>query len=200
MADFSVEALAPAQQLKRKKILQATLGLLSERGFHGFSIKQVASEAGVATGTVYLYFRDRQDLIEQLHMAIIEDVVAVTFADWDEQAPAIERYRAYCHRLWDYCIAQPAKLLCKGQFDQLPSDVLRNQYSIAKNLFAPLNTLFEQGKGRGDILDVPNEALFCLSTDTILDLARKHILGLVEVDEQVIYQVIEATWRGISTH
>ncbi|MDF3012757.1 MAG: TetR/AcrR family transcriptional regulator, partial [Cellvibrio sp.] len=32
-------------------ILAATLNLLASRGFHGFSIRDVAKEAGVATGT-----------------------------------------------------------------------------------------------------------------------------------------------------
>ncbi|MEX0614479.1 MAG: TetR/AcrR family transcriptional regulator, partial [Methylophaga sp.] len=37
--------------VKRDAILNATLELLASSGFHGFSIKQLAAKAGVATGT-----------------------------------------------------------------------------------------------------------------------------------------------------
>ncbi|TVZ41870.1 TetR family transcriptional regulator [Alteromonadaceae bacterium 2753L.S.0a.02] len=192
------EALQPGQQAKRHQILKATRKLLAQRGFHGFSVKQLALEAGVAAGTIYLYFRDREDLIEQLHMEIIHDIADVAFLKWDESEPAEQRYRGLCHQIWDYCIAHPDTLLCKGQFEQLPPDVLRSQYTSAKTLFAPLSELFEEGRQSGELLNLPNDALFCISVDTFWPLARSHNLGMLTVDEALLEQVITGTWRGIS--
>lgn len=197
MSTAPVESLQPSQQAKREQILCATLKLLAQRGFHGFSIKQVATEAGVAAGTLYLYFRDREALIEQLHMKVIEDIAAVAFTHWDDRATPLERYRSLCRQIWHYCIDHPDTLLCKGQFDQLPPEVLRNQYTTAQQLFAPLSELFNEGRQRGELLDLPNDALFCISLDTFWQLARKHAIGLISVDEPLLEQVIEGTWRGI---
>lgn len=48
---------------KEERILQAAVHVFAESGYHGSSMAQVASSAGVATGTIYLYFRRKQDLL-----------------------------------------------------------------------------------------------------------------------------------------
>ncbi|MFO7783704.1 MAG: TetR/AcrR family transcriptional regulator [Thermodesulfobacteriota bacterium] len=47
---------------KKARILDAALDLFSEKGFHGTNTKEIAASAGVATGTVYRYFRDKKAL------------------------------------------------------------------------------------------------------------------------------------------
>jgi TetR/AcrR family transcriptional regulator, fatty acid metabolism regulator protein len=50
---------------KRKEILTAAIDIFARRGYVGASIKDVADKAGVATGTVYLYFKNKDDLLLQ---------------------------------------------------------------------------------------------------------------------------------------
>lgn len=45
---------------KKRRILDAALELFSVHGFHGTTAKAIASEAGVATGSFYRYFRDKK--------------------------------------------------------------------------------------------------------------------------------------------
>lgn len=186
------------QEDKRQQILRASLVLLAQHGFHGFSIKQLASEAGVAAGTVYIYFKDKQDLIEQLHMEIIREVANAAFRNWDDTASTFERYSLLCHNLWNYCLQCPNTLLCKGQFDQLPPDVLRSQYADAQSMFMPLKKLFDECRRAGETLNLSDEVLFCISVDTFWQLARKHHLGITRVDADLLEQVINGTWRGIT--
>lgn len=51
---------------KREAILEATIRVLRDRGLSGLKIEEVAREAEVGKGTVYLYFRDKQDLLKAL--------------------------------------------------------------------------------------------------------------------------------------
>ncbi|MGC5454145.1 TetR/AcrR family transcriptional regulator [Aeromonas veronii bv. sobria] len=48
---------------KKESIFNAAHEVLGERGFHGLSIAEVAKKANVATGTIYRYFGDKDDLI-----------------------------------------------------------------------------------------------------------------------------------------
>jgi AcrR family transcriptional regulator len=57
----------------RAAILEAARALFEERGFAGASIRAIASEAGVAAGTVMLHFEDKRDL---LHSALFADLEA----------------------------------------------------------------------------------------------------------------------------
>lgn len=45
---------------KKTRILQAALELFSTKGFHAVTAKMIAAHAGVATGSFYRYFRDKQ--------------------------------------------------------------------------------------------------------------------------------------------
>ncbi|WP_370598272.1 TetR/AcrR family transcriptional regulator [Plesiomonas shigelloides] len=50
----------------RQQILQATEVVLATHGFQGLSMHKVAREAGIATGTIYCHFKDKEDLLVQL--------------------------------------------------------------------------------------------------------------------------------------
>lgn len=51
------------QERKRKALLEAAIKVFSQKGFHGATISEIASEAKVADGTTYLYFKNKDDLL-----------------------------------------------------------------------------------------------------------------------------------------
>ncbi len=51
---------------KREKILLAAQELFSEKGFHETTVEEIAKEAGVAKGTVYIYFDSKEQIFEQV--------------------------------------------------------------------------------------------------------------------------------------
>lgn len=183
---------------KREAILEATLQLLASKGFHGFSIKQVAEQAGVAAGTVYLYFHDRDDLIRQLHVGIVEKVARHIFAEHRSQESLFDQYRQLCLSFWGLFLQEPAILLSKVQFDHLPPDVLRIRHADTKTTLYPLMTFFEQGREKEVMKNFPDEVLFALGFEPYFDLVRKHMLGLLHIDEPMLELTIAASWDAIA--
>ncbi|MBP0047130.1 TetR family transcriptional regulator [Marinobacterium sp. AK62] len=53
----------------RQTLLTTALTLFSEQGIGTTTLKQIAREAGVTHGAVYWHFRNRPDLLEQIHHA-----------------------------------------------------------------------------------------------------------------------------------
>lgn len=51
---------------KERKILDASFALFTEKGIKNTSIQQIVDKAGIAKGTFYLYFKDKDDLQEYL--------------------------------------------------------------------------------------------------------------------------------------
>ena len=51
---------------KRQRILAAALKVFAQRGFYSANVSEVAREASVADGTIYLYFKNKDDLLIQL--------------------------------------------------------------------------------------------------------------------------------------
>lgn len=58
------------------RVLAAAADVLAERGYAGMSTNRVAEAAGVSVGSLYRYFRDKDDLVEQLRARSAEDVMA----------------------------------------------------------------------------------------------------------------------------
>ncbi|MCE3254041.1 MAG: TetR/AcrR family transcriptional regulator [Cellvibrio sp.] len=181
-------------------ILAATLNLLASRGFHGFSIRDVAKEAGVATGTVYLYFADREDLIKKLHSQIIETVGREVFVTADKNLSLYQQFHRMCRSFWSLFKQQPAIILSKGQFDHLPPDLLRNRHEEAKVVLEPLFTFFLRGREQGLLKDFPDEILFSLAFEPYFEIARKSLQGFVVVDDAMLDHIIRASWDAIAVH
>ncbi len=48
---------------KRVRITDAAVSVFARKGYHAARVSDVAKEAGVADGTIYLYFRNKEDLL-----------------------------------------------------------------------------------------------------------------------------------------
>src|SRR5881392_355409 len=78
-------ARAQKSAARREAILAAALDEFSERGFAAARLDDVARRAGVAKGTIYLYFRDKQSLFQELVRTMLSPVVGAL-----EAAPLAE--------------------------------------------------------------------------------------------------------------
>src|SRR5215213_8038804 len=58
---------------KREAILTAALRLIARLGLHAAPMSAVAREAGVAAGTLYLYFPSKEAMINALYLDLLED-------------------------------------------------------------------------------------------------------------------------------
>jgi len=81
------------EEFRRESILKATLGVIAREGLAGASMQAIAGEAGIAKGTLYLYFRDRDDLLEQTKNQVFDELLTRLRAVVDEPRPLREGLR-----------------------------------------------------------------------------------------------------------
>ncbi len=64
---------------KQRAIINAAKEVFTEHGYEGTSIKEIARRAGVATGTVYLYLRNKEALfnaiIDEVYETVLQEIV-----------------------------------------------------------------------------------------------------------------------------
>jgi AcrR family transcriptional regulator len=65
-----------ASEQRRQAILRAGLEVFAARGFAAAPLDDVADKAGVAKGTIYLFFRDKEHLFEQIVLGAVTPVLA----------------------------------------------------------------------------------------------------------------------------
>lgn len=94
---------------RRTKILAAALDEFSQKGFADARLDDVARRAGVAKGTIYLYFEDKEELFHELLRAQISPVVAMLealLANTGKGERAAVPIRPLAHRVADLFIEQ----------------------------------------------------------------------------------------------
>ena len=185
---------------KKKRILQATEKLLAEHGFHGISMHMVAKEAGVAAGTIYRYFEDKDDLLHQLHDHILAYVANKISQNVSDDMPLQQRFRTMWLNIWNMATLEDAPLINRGQFENLPRRESHEQRLLEKKMFAKVDRLFEEGKASGLFKNLDNEILSALSLEPSASLARKHINGVYKISEAALDAAIDASWDAIIKH
>src|SRR5512141_738272 len=84
-------APAGADPETRRRILEAAVRTFGRRGFHEARIAEIAAAAKVAEGTVYLYFRNKEDLLGVVFDETMDGVLAEARGIRFSEKPAAER-------------------------------------------------------------------------------------------------------------
>ncbi|MGH6663999.1 MAG: TetR/AcrR family transcriptional regulator [Pseudolabrys sp.] len=74
---------------RREAILAAALDEFSLRGFEAARLDDVAKRAGVAKGTIYLYFRDKESLFQELVRAMLTPLIGTIEALGAAEVPMV---------------------------------------------------------------------------------------------------------------
>lgn len=183
---------------KQQRVVDAARRLLATEGLHGLSIKLLVKESGVAAGTIYLHFKDKQDIVSQVHASVLHEVAHAMSQNHDVNQPLFEQYQTLWRNLWDYFQQHPNTLLVKAQFDNLPDVSLRQVMHEAKTSLKAIFQMFETGRQSGEFKNLPDDVLGSLSFETCATLARRQVLGIIEMNDEMLEQCILASWQAIA--
>ena len=87
---------SPSPKDKRRRIHDAAVKVFAEKGFFGARVSDIAREAGVADGTIYLYFKNKDDLLISLFEDRMDEIMAAFEAQLEGLDPPaqLERFVA----------------------------------------------------------------------------------------------------------
>ena len=88
-------------QDKRRRILDAAVQVFSRNGFFNSKVAHVAREAGVADGTIYLYFKNKEDLLIQVFIDTMETALAKQEAALEGISDPVEKLQSFIHVHFD---------------------------------------------------------------------------------------------------
>ena len=58
----------------KERIVQASLAVFAEKGYHATTIQEIAHRAGIAVGTIYIHFSNKSDLFRTLIQYVLESI------------------------------------------------------------------------------------------------------------------------------
>jgi AcrR family transcriptional regulator len=184
---------------KRGEIMQAALEIIAEQGFHGAPMTEIAGKAGVAAGTIYRYFENKEVLITELHRELEEKISATLREGYPVERPLRERFLYLIRELLRYFITNPLHFRYMEQYFNSPYGISMHRDRL---LGKPGNhdilmDIFELGIEQQVLKELPKAVLFSLAFGPLIILMRDHTLGFVNLDDPLIKQITEACWDAI---
>src|SRR3954452_10448904 len=82
------------QEFRIQSIRDAAMRVIARRGMSAATMQEIADEAGVAKGTIYLYFKDRDELVEKTFETAITQLHERVDAAMSGDGPFATRLRA----------------------------------------------------------------------------------------------------------
>jgi AcrR family transcriptional regulator len=184
---------------KRDDVLQAALEIISEHGFHGSPMSMIAEKAGVGAGTIYCYFKSKDELIIEINRTLEEEMLSAIEKNHPFNKDVKKRFIHLYKTVFTYFINHPVHFRFLEQYFYSPYGVSVHKERIVGSAGEPniFQKLVKQGIEQKVIKDIPIFMHFALAFGPIIVLARNHVLGLVELDNVQINQAIEAVWDAV---
>lgn len=140
----------------KRRLFRAAADIVGEMGYAEASVARITARAGVAHGTFYTHFPNRQDLLDRLLPEMGQDMLAFIKTRIDPGAGARaqeeQRFRAF----FDYLDAQPGFLRILNEAEIFaPEGHRRHIDNIARNYVS----LFRRGRSAGEIGDFTDAEL-----------------------------------------
>lgn len=178
-----------------QQILSATEKLMAEQGLHTLSMQKIAQAAGISVGTIYIYFKNKDELLSNVAKYLFFRIDEQLIKHHDSNRSLFEQYRQMWLNFWDFFDQNPYVLKNFYQYTSLPGfSELVKQCRERQNVWAKL---VKQGQKQRLLCDLPQDILFSLSLESAVKLAfRQTHYGEIYADD-VIETVIKKTWQAI---
>jgi AcrR family transcriptional regulator len=184
---------------KRKEIMAVAMELLAENGFHCVPMSMIAARANVAVGTIYRYFRSKDELITELFRELEKEIATMLREEFPAQGSIRERFLYLTGMILRYFIMNPLHFRYLEQFMNSPygATVRRDRLLDKRGRDDFFLTLFNEAVTTRVVKDMPVNVLFSLTIAPLIFLVRDHVLGFVNLDEALIRQTTEACWDAV---
>lgn len=176
-----------------EQIFDATDRLMAKEGLHHLSMHKLAKEAGIAAGTIYLYFKSKDELLAQFARRVFNKFVLAIEEGFDEHQSFFEQYKKMWWNIWHFLQENPTVLSNMNQYKSLPEFIeisSEMEHSCWKQFCL-------KGQAANVLADLDPHMLFLLSLKTAMVVASDIKFLGTAVTDVILESVIERSWRAI---
>ncbi len=181
---------------KRDDILTATLDLISEEGLQSITFSKIFKRANVGSGTVYNYFKNKEELVGELYLRTIDFFSDAILQDYNRSESVFECFKQLL-----------TNMACFAHDYQKEQGFLEN-YSHSpfipekiRNREIPAMTecilLIQRGMEQGIIRKINPMMCTQMISGMLISIIQGSLLGKYPMNDKEFEQVIEICWRAI---
>lgn len=176
--------------------MQAAIELFVKNGVHHTSMQALAKHAGVATGSVYTYFKNKEALICETFYDIAKESVAFSTQQYDFTASVKTRFYHLLRRRIQFDVAQPDKFRFISMCVYEPAIMsMIKDVDLCKN--SPMAQVLTDGQAAHCIKNVPLDDLFYQVFGGVSSLLGWRLVSHTPVVEEDIEHMLDMAWDAI---
>lgn len=181
---------------KREALLKATLHLVNQGGFQGASMSKVAKEANVSPATIYLYFENKQDLLNKLYLDVKANFSIHAFEGYSSEKPVKKGFEKIWFNMIDFKLNQIDESNFLSQCDNTPLIDEESQQEGLKHL-QPLLDLWKKGQEEGIIKNISPFLLYAFTIYPMAFLLTAKKNKHCNLDNNNLNQAFSSAWDSI---
>lgn len=177
---------------KKDLIINAALKLFVDNGFHGTATSKIAQEAGVANGTLFQYFKTKDELVIALYIHFKDELAEYTSKNTAKNADIKETLKSQVLSSLFWALDNPTKFRFIQQFHtspyigQVEQDVLQKQTE-------PHLTLIQKGIKQGILKPLPADLIYSIMSNQVFGLYQYLISKKLSKPKQ--HETIQTTFE-----
>lgn len=183
---------------KRENICNTAIQLFVKNGFHGTATSRIAQEAGVANGTLFNYFKTKDELIVTLYHSILDKLDALVIERMTSHSISKESFQSLFLGILNWSLDNRVQYQYIQQFNHSPYFSEATQ-TLLKQEEHPLFILIQNGIDVVLLKPMPAFFLFSLVTAHIDGLHNYlNACNLTKVEQsELINEAFEILWKMI---
>jgi TetR/AcrR family fatty acid metabolism transcriptional regulator len=189
--------------IKYAMILDAAQSVIAKEGFHRAKISTIAIEAGVATGTIYLYFANKQDLLVSLFRDRLTMLIELARGSIVEAEGPGERVQQFIkHHLRAFASRRELAIVTQIELRQADISVQNEISTIMKGYFQVIDEIIHEGQSQGTFRQVEPRQIRNMIFGTLDQTVTAWVIAGFRFDlEALVQPTCELIMGGLSdTH
>ncbi|ALJ06715.1 transcriptional regulator [Pseudalgibacter alginicilyticus] len=184
---------------KRNALIKATIELVNNNGFHATPMSKIAKIANVSPATIYLYFENKQDLVNQTYIEVKAKYTKFAFQTYNKKMSVKDGFESIWKRIADFKLNECENAMFLAQCDNTP---MIDEYSRKEGIkhLQPLLDLWERGKKEGVIKQVSNYILYAYAINPLSFLMIAQKRGDLQLNKTHLEEAFQSAWNSIKVY
>lgn len=191
--------MRPIDPDKREKILKSVYTLTGKCGLASVNISGISKTAGIAAGTLYIYFKNKEEVVQLAYAAVEDKMTHAMYAGFDINAPIRQSLKQIYINMLNYRLKNYDETVFIDQYQQSGYIQINFSKQLAEyeKQNKPLYDLLEKGQQEGIIKAVDAIILISFFDGAVRSCSTGIIQKLFPLNQQLIDDCFDMVWRGM---
>ena len=183
-------------EIKQEALFEATVKVVNDIGFASSSVSKIAKEAGISPATIYIYHKNKEDLLVSTYVEIKKNLGRALLKDFDNSLPIRDSLKIFWSNGFEYVINHREHFNFTEQFSNSPYSDLVDKSKVNK-YFEPLINVFQSGIDQKIIKDVEFDLISAFIFYPIMILSNKRLCAEFVPNMENIEKAFDMAWDAI---